>query len=122
MDLAVILPMSALLVVQLLLALLLLSPRALSKHAAALLQFTRTSTAVSSVLYTVAVAVAAMAISSMVQLSGVSKSLKAPLTGDRYGPCMGSTTWCLTAMLPMDHGVFSLCDERPWSSKRMFKQ
>lgn len=83
MDLAVILPLSALLALQLIISLLLLSPRAISKHVASLLHLTRTSSAVSSVMYTVAVAVGAMTISSAVQLVGVIKSLDSQLAGDR---------------------------------------
>lgn len=83
MDLAVILPLSALLGIQLLASLLLLCPRAISKHVASLLHLTRTNSAVSSVLYTIAVAVGAMTISSGVQLSGINKSFDATLTGDR---------------------------------------
>jgi phage shock protein A len=105
MDLAVILPLSALLALQLLGSLLLLSPRAISKHVASLLHLTRTSSAVSSVMYTVAVAVGAMTISSIVQLVGVNKSLDAQLAGDR---AMALTAEQLRALLAVVLGVSNL--------------
>lgn len=83
MDLAVILPLALLLFAQTLISLLLLAPRAVSKHVAQLVSLTRTSTVVSTVLYTTAAAVGAMTVSSIIQLLGVNKSLSAPQFGDR---------------------------------------
>lgn len=107
MDLTVILPMSVLLGLQLIMSLLLLAPRAISRPVAALLQLTRTNSAVSSVLYTVAVAVTAMTISSVIQIQGVNKSLNEPvgLTGDR---AMVLTVEELRALLSIVLGVSNL--------------
>lgn len=90
MDLAIILPMSGLLALQLLISLLLLGPRAISKHVASLLHLSRTSTAVSTVLHTLAVGIGAMTVSSILQLVGVVKVLNEPMVGagDRYTVAM----------------------------------
>ncbi len=84
MDLAVILPLSVLFCLQSLLSLLLLSPRALSKHIAGLLSLTYTNKVVNAVMHTVAVAISAMTISSLVQLLGVLASLNKVHHGDRW--------------------------------------
>lgn len=83
MDLAVILPLAVLMLGQTLLSLLLLAPKAISKQVAALMSLTRSSTTVSTALYTIAAAVAAMTASSVIQLLGVSKTLKGAQFGDR---------------------------------------
>lgn len=83
MDLAVILPLAVLMLGQTLLSLLLLAPKAISKQVAALMSLTRSSTTVSTALYTIAAAVAAMTTSSVIQLLGVSKTLKGAQFGDR---------------------------------------
>jgi hypothetical protein len=83
MDLAVILPLAALMLFQTLVSLLLLAPKAISKQAAALMSLTRSSTTVSTALFTIAAAVAAMTASSVIQLLGVSKTLQGAQFGDR---------------------------------------
>eukprot|EP00879_Flechtneria_rotunda_P010350 GHRR01010823.1.p1 GENE.GHRR01010823.1~~GHRR01010823.1.p1 ORF type:complete len:236 (+),score=62.90 GHRR01010823.1:125-832(+) len=82
MDLAVVLPLACLFVIQTLLSLLLLCPRAISRHIAALMSLTRTNAAVTAVIYTVAVAVLTITASSVIQLVGVLSSLKAPQMGE----------------------------------------
>lgn len=84
MDLAVILPLTVLLVLQTLISLALLSPRALSKHAAALMALTKTNVTCQAVAYTLAGGVVAMAASSALQLFGVVNLMKANnVFGDR---------------------------------------
>jgi hypothetical protein len=83
MDLAVILPLAVLMLGQTLISLLLLAPKAISKQVAGLVSLTRSSTTVSTALFTIAAAVAAMTASSVIQLLGVSKTLKGAQFGDR---------------------------------------
>eukprot|EP00775_Hariotina_reticulata_P003073 gene3073-3352_t len=105
MDLAVILPLALLLLVQSLLSVLLLAPRSLSKHIASLLSLTRSSQVVSSVLYTVAVAVLAITASSVLQLLGVLNSLKSTQFGDR---ALALTVEELRALLAVVLGLSNL--------------
>jgi hypothetical protein len=83
MDLAVILPLAALMLFQTIISLLLLAPKAISKQAAGLVSLTRSSTTVSTALFTIAAAVAAMTASSVIQLLGVSKTLQGAQFDDR---------------------------------------
>lgn len=106
MDLAVILPLAALLAfqvsfcvahpaalcvsvcspliphttlcLQVLVALLLLAPRALSKHVAGLLVLTKTNTVCSTALHTTAVALLAVTVSSLIQLLAIRNTMSAP--------------------------------------------
>lgn len=87
MDLAVTLPLAALLLVQLLLSALLLAPRALSRHVAALLALSRSSPVVQAVVATVAVAVLAITGSSLIQFWGVSAAMSSQQFGDRWDAC-----------------------------------
>lgn len=64
--------------VQVLAALLLLAPRALSKHVAYLLALTKTNTVFSTVLYTTTVALLAVTVSSAIQLLGIRRTMAAP--------------------------------------------
>ena len=91
MDLAVILPLAALLIVQGLLSLALLAPRGLSKHAAALLAKTRVQPA-QSVVYTIAAAVFAMTLSSCVQLRSNASS-SSDTFGDSRCVCASGRGW-----------------------------
>lgn len=59
-------------------ALLLLAPRAVSKHVAGLLALTKTHTVCSTVVYTTAVALLAVTLSSLVQLLGIRRTMAAP--------------------------------------------
>lgn len=63
---------------QVLIALLLLAPRAVSKHIAGLLHLTKTNTVGSTVVYTTAVALLAVTVSSLIQLLGIRKTMAAP--------------------------------------------
>ncbi|KAF6266012.1 hypothetical protein COO60DRAFT_1475167 [Scenedesmus sp. NREL 46B-D3] len=81
MDLAVNLPLAALMLIQTLISLLLLAPKTISKQAAALMSLTRSSTTVSTALFTIAAAVAAMTASGVIQLLGVSKTLQGTQSG-----------------------------------------
>lgn len=82
MDLAVLLPLAVMLLLQTLLALALLLPRAASKPVASLLSYANSNAAAKSALLTVSGAVAAMTISSLIQLLGVLETLK---KGSQYG-------------------------------------
>lgn len=93
MDLAVILPLAVLLFTQVVVSALLLAPRALSKHIAMLVSATRTQQVASTVLYTVAVAVAAMTASSLIQLSQTLQSMHKQQFGDRCGRSCCCPTW-----------------------------
>jgi len=83
MDLAVILPLAVLFFLQSFLALLLLAPRAISRHVATQWARTQNNTVVNAVTYTIAGLVGAMALSSLVQLMGVLGALKQTQFGDR---------------------------------------
>lgn len=105
MDLAVILPLAVLMLGQTLLSLLLLAPKAISKQVAALMSLTRSSTTVSTALYTIAAAVAVMTASSVIQLLGVTKTLKGAQFGDR---ALALTVEELRALLSVVLGVANL--------------
>lgn len=104
MDLAVILPLAALLACQVLLALFLLAPRAVSKHVASLLVLTKTNTVCSTALHTTAVALLAITISSLIQLLGIRKTMAAP----QYDGALALTIEELRALLSVVLGVSDL--------------
>ncbi len=82
MDLAVVLPLAVLLFAQAFVSMLLLAPRAVSRFPAAVLATSR-GPAAQAVLYTLAVAVGAMTLSSLVQLISVLNTLRSTQFGDR---------------------------------------
>jgi hypothetical protein len=63
---------------QVFLALLLLAPRAVSKHVASLMVLTKINTVCSTALHTTAVALLAITVSSLIQLLGIRKTMAAP--------------------------------------------
>jgi hypothetical protein len=71
-------PWPHLLKMQVLIALLLLAPRAVSKHVAGLMILTKTNTVGSTVVHTTAVALLAVTVSSLIQLLGITKTMAAP--------------------------------------------
>lgn len=86
MDLAVILPLAVMLGLQALIGFLLLLPRSVSKPVASLLDAASANPGAKSAMLTVAGAVAAMTVSSLIQLMGVLDTLKkGSQFGDRCG-------------------------------------
>lgn len=82
MDLAVLLPLAVMLALQAVIGLALLLPRAASAPVAKLLTAASGNAAAKSAVLTVAGAVGAMTVSSLIQLYGVMESLK---KGSQYG-------------------------------------
>lgn len=72
------LPLAAVLAFQVLVALLLLAPRAVSKHVSSLLLITKSNQACSAVMYTTAAGLAAVTLSSLIQFLGIQQRMSAP--------------------------------------------